>query len=145
MSFAQTVWICRVRNAVCATPCRWGAHSRMMEIQFCMDAGFGIVIFFSTVAFVFLLVWIVVIVPQNRARKNQEQVVSDLKIGEEIVTVGGLIGKLTYLNRDEDLARIEVAKGVEVRIIPAAISHPLDFVQRLEREKRAGQSKPRAK
>ncbi len=116
-----------------------------MEIQFLMDAGFAIVVFFSTVAFVFLLVWIVVIVPQNRARKNQEQVVSDLKIGEEIVTVGGLIGRLTYLNRDEDIARIEVAKGVEVRIIPAAISHPLDFVQRLEREKRAGQSKPGAK
>ncbi|MGQ9813923.1 MAG: preprotein translocase subunit YajC [Candidatus Roseilinea sp.] len=110
-----------------------------------MDAGFAIVVFFSTVAFVFLLVWIVVIVPQNRARKNQEQVVSDLKIGEEIVTVGGIVGRLTYLNREEDIARIEVAKGVEVRIIPAAISHPLNFMQRLEREKRAGQSKPPAR
>ena len=105
-----------------------------------MDAGFAIVIFFSTVAVVFLLVWVVVIVPQNRARKNQEQVVADLKIGQDIVTVGGIIGKLTYLNRDEDIARIEIAKGVEVRIIPAAISHPLDFVQRLEREKRAAQA-----
>ncbi len=110
-----------------------------------MDAGFAVIVFFSTVAFVFLLVWLVVIVPQNRARKNQEQVVSDLKIGEEIVTVGGVIGKLTYLNRDEDIARIEVAKGVEVRIIPAAISHPLDFMQRVQRDKRAGQAKPGAK
>lgn len=110
-----------------------------------MDAGFAIVVFFSTVAVVFLLVWLVVIVPQNRARKNQEQVVSELKIGEEIVTVGGVVGKLTYLNREEDIARIEVAKGVEVRIIPAAISHPLDFMQRVEREKRGGQPKSRAK
>ncbi len=95
-----------------------------------------IVLFLTIVAFVFLLIWVVVILPQNRARKNQEQVVSDLKIGDEIVTVGGIIGKLTYLNREEDLARIEVAKGVEVRIIPAAISHPLDYMERVEKAKR---------
>jgi preprotein translocase subunit YajC len=95
-----------------------------------------IVLFLTLVAFVFLLVWVVVILPQNRARKNQEQVVSDLKIGDEIVTVGGIIGKLTYLNRAEDLARIEVAKGIEVRIIPAAISHPLDYMERVEQAKR---------
>jgi preprotein translocase subunit YajC len=95
-----------------------------------------IVLFLTIVAFVFLLVWVVVVLPQNRARKNQEQVVSDLKIGDEIVTVGGLIGRLTYLNREEDLARIEVARGVEVRIIPAAISHPLDYMERVEKAKR---------
>jgi preprotein translocase subunit YajC len=101
-----------------------------------MDVGFGVVVMATTIAVVFLLVWIVVIVPQNRARKNQEQVVAELHIGEQIVTVGGVIGKLTYLSREEDLARIEVAPGVEIRIIPAAISHPLDYMQRLERLER---------
>jgi preprotein translocase YajC subunit len=51
---------------------------------------------------------VVVVVPQNRARKTQERILEELKPGEQIVTVGGIIGKLTYLNRDEDLARIEV-------------------------------------
>lgn len=112
-----------------------------------MDAGFGIVVLATTIAVVFLLVWVVVIVPQNRARKNQERVVEELRIGEQIVTVGGVIGKLTYLNRDEDLAKIEVSPGVEIRIIPASISHPLDYmqrVQRLEREANAPKQKPEA-
>lgn len=94
-----------------------------------MDSGLAVTLFFTIIAVVFLLVWIVVILPQNRARKTQERVVSDLAIGDEIVTVGGIVGRLTYLNRQEDMARIEVAKGVEVRIIPAAISHPLNFMR----------------
>ena len=111
-----------------------------------MDVTLASVVLLITIAFVFLLVWIVVIVPQNRARKNQEQVVQDLKIGEQIVTVGGVIGKLTYLDREKDLARIEVSPGVEIRIIPAAISHPFDYMQRLDHmDREAAQGKPKTK
>jgi preprotein translocase subunit YajC len=103
-----------------------------------MDQSFAVVLFFTTIAFVFLLIWIVVVLPQSRARKTQQQVVEDLKVGDDIVTVGGLVGKLTALDREQDIARIEIAKGVEVRIIPAAISHPLDYVQRLKQQERGG-------
>lgn len=109
-----------------------------------MDVTLASVVFFVTIAFVFLLVWVIVILPQNRARKNQEQVVADLNIGEQIVTVGGVIGKLTYLDREKDLAKIEIAPGIEIRIIPAAISHPLDYMERVRRLEREG-SAPKKK
>jgi preprotein translocase subunit YajC len=109
-----------------------------------MNIEFGSIILLTSIAFVFLLIWLIVVVPQNRARKNQQLVVADLKVGDDIVTVGGLIGKLTYLNNDEDIARIEIAKGVEVRIIPAAISHPLDYMQRMEQAKRESAQPKRA-
>lgn len=99
------------------------------------QTNFGIVILMTSIAIVFLLIWIVVVLPQNRARKVQQEVVSDLKVGDQIVTVGGIIGKLTYLNTSEDMARIEISNGVEMRIIPAAISHPLDYKQRLQKAK----------
>ncbi len=107
-----------------------------------MDLTLAVVVLTITIAFVFFLVWVVVVVPQNRARKTQERILEELKPGEQIVTVGGIIGKLTYLNRDEDLARIEVAPGVEIRIIPAAISHPLDYLDRLARMEQAA-SRPK--
>jgi preprotein translocase subunit YajC len=100
------------------------------------QTNFAVIVLLTAIALVFFLIWVVVVLPQNRARKTQQQVVADLKVGDEIVTVGGVIGKLTYLNEQEDMARIEVAQGVEVRIIPAAISHPLDYMQRVERAKR---------
>ena len=102
-----------------------------------MDTSYAIVLFFTTIAFVLLLVWIVVVLPQSRARKTQEQVVADLKVGDEIVTVGGLVGKLTHLDRERDEARIEIAPGVEVRLIPAAISHPLNLVERMRQQSQA--------
>jgi len=108
-----------------------------------MDLTLAVVVLTITIAFVFFLVWVVVVVPQNRARKTQERILEEIKPGEQVVTVGGIIGKLTYLNRDEDLARIEVSPGVEIRIIPAAISHPLNYLERLARmEQAAGQRKP---
>jgi preprotein translocase subunit YajC len=97
-----------------------------------MDNGnFAFVLLATAIALVFVLVYVVVVMPQNRARKNQQQVVAELKVGEKIVTVGGLVGRLTYLDREKDLARMEIAKGVEVEIIPAAISHPYDYMSRL--------------
>ncbi|MFZ1793778.1 MAG: preprotein translocase subunit YajC [Anaerolineae bacterium] len=95
------------------------------------NSNFAFVLIATAIALVLVLVYVIVVMPQNRARKNQQQVVEELKIGEKIVTVGGLIGKLTYLDREKDLARLEVAKGVEIEIIPAAISHPLDYMKRL--------------
>lgn len=103
--------------------------------------GSVVILLLIVVSLVFVLFWGVILVPQNRARKRQEQVVAELKIGEEVVTVGGVIGKLTYLNREEDLAKIEIAPGVVVRMIPAAISHPLDYMQRLDRLQREATAK----
>ena len=104
--------------------------------------GSVVILLLIVVSLVFILFWAVILLPQSRARKRQEQVVSEMKIGEEVVTIGGVIGKLIYLNREEDLAKIEIANGVVVRIIPAAISHPLDYVQRLERLQRDATAKP---
>ncbi len=102
-----------------------------------MDLTLATVVLLISISVVFILVWAVVELPRNRARRTQEQIIKELKVGEQIVTVGGLIGKLTYLNLEEDLAKIEVAPGVEVRIIPAAISHPLDIMDRLRRQEQA--------
>ena len=102
------------------------------------------IILLTVIAIVFVLFWVLVALPQSRARKTQEEIVTQLKVGEQVVTVGGLIGKLTYLDTDKDLARIEIAPGTEVRIIPAAISHPLDIMARLDRAQAAADT-PKAK
>lgn len=95
------------------------------------DTNFAVAIVATCFALVFLLVWMIVVVPQRRARENQIAVLRDLKVGEKVVTVGGLVGRLTYLNRDEDVARMELTKGIEVEVIPSAISHPYDYMDRV--------------
>jgi preprotein translocase subunit YajC len=99
------------------------------------------VLVLTVIAIVFVLFWVLVALPQKRARQTQQEIVKNLKVGEQVVTVGGLIGKLTYLDEEKDMARIEIAPGVEVRVIPAAISHPLDIMRRLDNAQAAAESK----
>jgi preprotein translocase subunit YajC len=99
------------------------------------------VLVLTVIAIVFVLFWVLVALPQKRARQTQQEIVKNLKTGEQVVTVGGLVGKLTYLDEEKDMARIEIAPGVEVRVIPAAISHPLDIMRRLDNAQAAAEGK----
>ncbi|HEY73736.1 MAG: preprotein translocase subunit YajC [Chloroflexi bacterium] len=64
--------------------------------------------------------------PQYRAKRRREKQMAALSVGSEIMTVGGIIGKLTYLGTEENRARIEIAPGVEIRIVLAAISRAIE-------------------
>ena len=63
--------------------------------------------------------------PQWQARRKRQKQMAELRVGDEVMTVGGIIGKLTYFNADEDRARIEIAPEVEMQVVLAAISRTL--------------------
>lgn len=58
---------------------------------------------------------------QWRARRRYQQRMDELQVGDEVMTIGGIYGKLTFLDRGGGLARIEIAPGVEIRLNIGAI------------------------
>lgn len=64
-----------------------------------------------------LMIW-----PQWQARRRRQKQMAEMRVGDEVMTVGGIIGKLTYMNAEENRARIEVAPGVEIKFVLPAIS-----------------------
>lgn len=62
--------------------------------------------------------------PQWQARRRRQKQMAKLHVGDEVMTVGGIIGKLTYFNTEEDRARIEIAPRVEMQLVLAAINRP---------------------
>ncbi len=64
--------------------------------------------------------------PQYQARRRSEKRIAALKVGDEVMTVGGIIGKLTYLDVEAKRARLEIADGVEMRVVLSAIGHTLE-------------------
>jgi preprotein translocase subunit YajC len=62
------------------------------------------------------------LLPQWQARRRRRKQMAEMQIGSEVMTVGGIIGKLTHLDSEANRARIEIAPGVEIRIVTAAIS-----------------------
>lgn len=78
-----------------------------------------------TIGMVVLLL-VFMVLPQWQSRRRRKKQMDAMGAGTEVMTVGGIIGKLTYLNRDENRARIEIAPGVEIRVVVSAISQPME-------------------
>ena len=62
----------------------------------------------------FVVLYFVMIRPQMRKQKEAKAMIDALAKGDEVVTVGGMLGKVTKLT-DNSLS-LEVASGVEVQI-----------------------------
>jgi len=72
-----------------------------------------------------VLLSVLMFLPQWQARRRRQKQMSSLHVGDEIMTVGGIVAKLTALNADEERARVEVAPGVEIQVTLTAIGHTL--------------------
>ena len=71
--------------------------------------------------------WVLLILPQQRRMKQHQAVVASLRVGDEVVTAGGVYGTITSV--DEDTLAVEVAPGVVLRVLRSAVSQrigPLD-------------------
>lgn len=79
----------------------------------------------STVLIIYLAVmfgglYFFFIAPQRRQRRQMAEMLESLQPGDEIITAGGLMGRLVSLH--EDSVMLEVADGVVVKVAKAAIS-----------------------
>lgn len=68
----------------------------------------------------FGLMWFVLVRPQQQRVRRQQQLVASLQVGDEVITAGGMIGRIVGL--DDDEARIELAPGTEVRFLRLAVN-----------------------
>lgn len=61
--------------------------------------------------------------PQSKRAKEHRNLVSALNKGDEVVTSGGVAGKITKVS--EDFVAVEVAQGVEIKIQKHAVASAL--------------------
>jgi preprotein translocase subunit YajC len=66
-----------------------------------------------------VLFYFFLIRPQSKRQKEQKQMIADLQKGEEVITSGGILGKITSIN--ENFITLEVAKDVSIKIQKAAV------------------------
>ena len=60
--------------------------------------------------------------PQQKKIKEHQNMVNNLAKGDEVVTAGGLIGKVTKIKADNNEVEVELAKDVRVNVVQATIS-----------------------
>lgn len=72
---------------------------------------------------IFVLFYFMLIRPQNKRAKEHRALISQIKLGDEVVTLGGLLGKVSGV--DDQYIRITIADGVDVHLQRSAISSVL--------------------
>jgi len=74
---------------------------------------------FLPLIIIFVLFYFLLIRPQQKRMKDHRKMVSELAKGDEVVTNGGTLGKITGI--DDNFVTLEVAKGVEIRVQRSAV------------------------
>lgn len=67
--------------------------------------------------------WFLIIRPQMKQHKAHQEKVAGLKRGDEVVTAGGLVGRITKV--DDHYCELELAKGMKVRAVKSTIGDVL--------------------
>ncbi|MEM6276028.1 MAG: preprotein translocase subunit YajC [Pseudomonadota bacterium] len=65
--------------------------------------------------------YLLVFRPQQQKMKAHAKMVSELRRGDQVVTSGGLIGKVTKVKEDNEI-EVELSQGVKVRVVQDTIA-----------------------
>ncbi len=69
---------------------------------------------------IFVLFYFLLIRPQQKRKKEHKNMLAAMKVGDEVATNGGLLGKVT--NLDDNLVMLNVATGVNFQVQRHAIA-----------------------
>ena len=69
---------------------------------------------------IFAIFYFLLIRPQQKKMKEHQAMVEALRRGDQVVTQGGVVGKVTKV-RDDGEVEIEIAQGVNIRVIKHTI------------------------
>ena len=71
----------------------------------------------------FVLMYFLLIRPQQKRAKDHKNLLKALKKGDEVVTNGGIVGKVNSV--DESFAVLEIAEGVVVKVQKQGINQKM--------------------
>ena len=74
---------------------------------------------------IFAIMYFLLIRPQQKKAKEHRAMVKALRRGDQVVTQGGVIGKVAKV-KDENELEVEIAEGVKVRVVQSTIVQVLN-------------------
>ncbi|MCC6305478.1 MAG: preprotein translocase subunit YajC [Rhodobacteraceae bacterium] len=84
----------------------------------------GALFSFLPLILIFIIMYFLLIRPQQRKLKDHKAMVEAIRRGDEVLTQGGIIGKVSKVKDDGEL-EVEIAANVRVRIPRASITQVL--------------------
>ena len=75
---------------------------------------------FAPFILIFVVMWFLLIRPQQKKQKEHRAMVAALKRGDRVVTNGGIYGQVSHVG--DDHLMVEIADGVKIKVVRDAIA-----------------------
>ena len=79
---------------------------------------------FVPLILIFGIMYFLLIRPQQKKLKEHKAMVTALRKGDQVITSGGIIGKV-YKVKDDGELEVEIAEGVRVRVVRSTVAQVL--------------------
>ena len=79
---------------------------------------------FIPIILIFVIMYFLLIRPQQKKIKEHKNMVDNLRRGDQVLTQGGIIGKIIKVKEGEEI-EVELAKDVKVSVIRSTIVNVL--------------------
>jgi preprotein translocase subunit YajC len=80
---------------------------------------------FLPIILIFVIFYFLLIRPQQKKMKEHRAMVDALRRGDQVVTSGGIVGKVSKVQED-GMVEVEIAEGVKVKVIKHTITTVLN-------------------
>jgi preprotein translocase subunit YajC len=82
----------------------------------------GGLIQFLPMIFIFVIFYFLLIAPMRRRQKKTQELLASLKKGDEVVTGGGIFGRIAALDESRGVVVLQIADNVKIKVLRSAIS-----------------------
>jgi len=69
-----------------------------------------------------LIIWLLIIRPQKKKQKEHKTMLEELKIGDKIITNGGIYGVISNIKNEKNIITIKVSDNVKIDFIRSSVA-----------------------
>ncbi|MFW5786839.1 MAG: preprotein translocase subunit YajC [Halanaerobiales bacterium] len=81
-----------------------------------MESGFATILLW---VIIFGVIWFFLIRPQRKQQKQHEEMLEKLEVGDEVVTIGGIKGKIISIK--DNNVKLRIASNVDINLVKSSI------------------------
>ncbi|MDG1969736.1 MAG: preprotein translocase subunit YajC, partial [Paracoccaceae bacterium] len=81
---------------------------------------------------IFVIFYFFLIRPQQKKAKEHKNMVEALRRGDQVLTQGGIYGKVTKVKEGEEDLEVEIAKDVRIRVLRSAVGQVISKTEPAE-------------
>jgi preprotein translocase subunit YajC len=82
----------------------------------------GGIVQFLPMIFIFVIFYFLLIAPMRKKQKKAQEMLSKLKKGDEVITGGGIFGRITALDEERGFVILQISDNTKIKVLRSSIA-----------------------